>query len=175
RLPEMAAVHPAMAIAPALETPASRASRQWTRELAIVELIRSRLAVVGPTTAAALATWLAIPDPDATTALIALETEGVVLRGRFSAGASELEWCDRRLLARIHRYTLNRLRAEIEPLSPADFMRFLFAWQHVTPSARLTGVDGLRAVITQLDGYETAADAWERSVLPARVEGYEAS
>src|SRR5262249_44660042 len=84
-------------------------------------------------------------------------------------------WCDRRLLARIHRYTLNRLRAEIEPVSPADFMRFLFAWQHVDPTARLSGVDGLRTVLDALDGYEIAADAWERAVLPARVEGHEGS
>ncbi len=85
----------------------------------------------------------------------------------------DLEWCDRRLLARIHRYTLNRLRAEIAPVTPAEFMRFLFAWQHVEPGARLTGADGLRAVLAQLDGVELPARAWERDVLPARVDRYE--
>src|SRR5437764_1182182 len=85
------------------------------------------------------------------------------------------QWCDRRLLARIHRYTLNRLRAEIEPVAPADFMRFLFVWQHVDPAARLAGVDGVRVVVEALDGYEIAADAWERAVLPARIDGYAAS
>ena len=89
--------------------------------------------------------------------------------------SARCEWCDRRLLARIHRYTLNRLRAEIEPVSPADFMRFLFAWQHVEPSSRLTGIDGLRAVLESLDGFELAADAWERAVLPDRVDGYQPS
>jgi ATP-dependent Lhr-like helicase len=79
------------------------------------------------------------------------------------------------LLARIHRYTLNRLRAEIEPVSPADFMRFLFAWQHVDPSARLTGLDGLRTIVAALDGFELAASAWERSVLPARLDRYDRS
>ncbi|HVG25080.1 MAG TPA: ATP-dependent DNA helicase, partial [Thermoanaerobaculia bacterium] len=79
----------------------------------------------------------------------------------------------RRLLARIHRYTLHRLRAEIEPVAPADFMRFLFAWQHVAPSSRLVGVEGLQAVIEQLDGFEIAAGAWERAVLPARITNYE--
>ena len=79
------------------------------------------------------------------------------------------------LLARIHRYTLNRLRAEINPVSPADFMRFLFTWQHLTPASRLTGVDGLRSVIATLDGFELAASAWERAVLPARVDGYQPS
>jgi ATP-dependent Lhr-like helicase len=77
------------------------------------------------------------------------------------------------LLARIHRYTVHRLRAEIEPVGPADFMRFLFKWQHVDPAARLTGVEGLREVIASLDGFELPAGAWERSVLPARMAPYE--
>ena len=111
---------------------------------------------------------------EAERALLALESDGVVLRGSFTPTPDGVEWCDRRLLARIHRLTLNRLRAEIEPVSPADFMRFLFAWQHVAPEQRVTGPDGLRAVLEQLDGYELAAGAWERHVLPARVEGYSA-
>jgi ATP-dependent helicase Lhr and Lhr-like helicase len=77
------------------------------------------------------------------------------------------------LLARIHRYTLNRLRAEIEAVSPADFTRFLFAWQHVDPSSRLTGIDGVRAIVRLLNGYELAAGAWERAVLPARLDKYD--
>jgi ATP-dependent Lhr-like helicase len=174
RLPEVAAVHLAMAATPALEAPPSRASRPWTREAAIVELIRSRLTLVGPTTSAALATSLAIGETEAAAALIELETEGVVLRGRFT-GASELEWCDRRLLARIHRYTLNRLRAEIEPLSPADFQRFLFVWQHVDPAQHLIGIDGLRSIVSVVDGVELPAKAWERAVLPARLDRYDKS
>ena len=94
---------------------------------------------------------------------------------QMAAALGSAKWCDRRLLARIHRYTLNRLRAEIEPVSPADFMRFLFAWQHVAPSSRLTGLDGLRAVLDALDGFELAADAWERAILPDRVDGYQSS
>ena len=102
-------------------------------------------------------------------------TGGVVLRGRFSPGLSgdAREWSDRRLLARVHRYTLNRLRADIEPVTVAEFTRFLFAWQHVAPAARLTGADGLRAVVRQLEAFETAAAAWERSILLARVDRYE--
>jgi ATP-dependent Lhr-like helicase len=88
---------------------------------------------------------------------------------------SRVEWCDRRLLARIHRYTLNRLRAEIAPVSPAEFMRFLFAWQHVEAGSQLIGPEGLRAVVAQLDGVELPARAWERYVLPARVEDYQPS
>jgi ATP-dependent Lhr-like helicase len=176
RLPELRAIHPDATCVPPIEAPASRASRVWTREQAIVELLRGHIAILGPTTAPALAGTLGIEVADADAALLALESEGVVLRGAFSAeGRSLTEWCDRRLLARIHRYTLNRLRAEIEPVSPADFMRFLFAWQHVAPSSRLTGIDGLRAVLESLDGFELAADAWERSVLPDRVDGYQFS
>ncbi|HEX6005059.1 MAG TPA: ATP-dependent DNA helicase, partial [Burkholderiales bacterium] len=89
----------------------------------------------------------------------------------FTPGA-ELEWCDRRLLARIHRYTLNRLRAEIEPVTAAEFMRFLLNWQHVSPTEKLMGTEGLGAAIEQLDGFELAAAAWERDVLPARVRDY---
>jgi ATP-dependent Lhr-like helicase len=175
RLPEILAVHPNATIEGQATAPPSRALRAWTRADAIVELLRGRLTVVGPTTAGALGTSLSIPQDEATAALIALESEGAILRGSFTAGAPALEWCDRRLLARIHRYTLNRLRAEIDPVSPADFMRFLFAWQHVAPSSRLTGTDGLRSVIGTLDGFELAASAWERAVLPARVDRYEPS
>src|SRR5207253_2771498 len=93
--------------------------------------------------------------------------------GVWGGAPRDTEWCDRALLARIHRYTLNRLRTEIEAVTPADYMRFLFVWQHVHPSHRLAGSDGLRAIAEQLDGYELAADAWERWILSARVEGYE--
>ena len=190
RLPELRAVHPQGACDPPIEPPPSRAARVWTREAALVEILRGRLTIVGPTTAGALAESLGIAEADVEASLLSLESEGLVLRGGFTAAGSDpqigsdpllpravqsLEWCDRRLLARIHRYTLNRLRAEIEPVSPADFTRFLFAWQHVHPASRLTGVDGLRAVIESLDGFELAAEAWERAVLPARVEGYEPS
>jgi ATP-dependent Lhr-like helicase len=197
RLPELQAIHGTVVLDPPIEAPSSRVARHWTREQAIVELLRGRLTVVGPTTAAELAASLGISEADADTALLTLEADGVAMRGQFSTGGREgfsldfdenpsrppvenpsrppVEWCERRLLARIHRYTLNRLRAEIEPVSPADFMRFLFAWQHVDPAARLAGIDGVRAVVETLDGYEVAADAWERAVLPARVDGYDAS
>jgi ATP-dependent helicase Lhr and Lhr-like helicase len=86
-----------------------------------------------------------------------------------------LEWCDRRLLARIHRYTVNRLRAEIEAVTAADFMRFLLHWQHVAPDEQVSGVEGLAALVEQLDGYELAAGAWEHDVLPARMRDYESN
>jgi ATP-dependent Lhr-like helicase len=180
RLPELVAVHPDAVLDPPIEAPASRTAKAWTRADAIVELLRGRLSISGPATAAALAASLAIPESDADAALLALEGDGVVLRGSFSPVAAgsrrkAVEWCDRRLLARIHRYTLTRLRAEIAPVPAAEFMRFLFAWQHVEPGSQLLGAEGLRAVVTQLDGVELPARAWERDVLPARVERYDPS
>jgi ATP-dependent Lhr-like helicase len=175
RLPELRAVHPDIATEPPLAVPASRASRAWTREEAIVELLRGRLGLIGPAIARDLAESFGIAEDDVEGALLALESEGFVLRGYFEPGRAELQWCDRRLLARIHRYTLNRLRAEIEPVSVADFTRFLFSWQHVDPASRTTGLDGLRQVMALLDGLELPARAWERAVLPARVEKYERS
>ena len=184
RIPEICAIHPEARFEPPLDAPPSRLHRTWTRTDAIVELLRSRLTITGPTTATALAASLGIEDADADAALLALESEGVVLRGYFTPNqrtpnpaprTPPFEWCDRALLARIHRYTLNRLRAEIEPVTPADFMRFLFNWQHVAGSARLTGIEGLREIIAILDGFELPAGAWERSVLPARLDGYEPS
>jgi ATP-dependent Lhr-like helicase len=175
RLPELHAVHPALTTEPPLVAPGSRALRNWTREEAIVELLRGRFGLIGPTTAAAVAATFGISVRDVEGALLALESDGLILRGYFEPGCSDLQWCDRRLLARIHRYTLNRLRAEIEPVTAADFMRFLFSWQHVEPASRLTGLDGLRRVLTVLEGIELPARAWERAVLPARVEKYERS
>ena len=178
RLPEIHVIHPGAAVEPAISAPSSRAARTWMRADAVLELVRGRMAVLGPVTAPALAASFALPIPEIDAALLALESEGAILRGRFSAAAVRegmTEWCDRALLARIHRYTLNRLRAEIEPVSAADFMRFLFRWQHVEPSAKLTGPDGLREIVAMLDGFELPAGAWERSVLPARLDDYEPS
>ncbi len=162
RAPEVATIHEINLASPR--------TRVWTREEAVVELLRGRLALIGPTTSAALAASLGVDVAEADAALLKLESEGVVLRGSFES--KDLEWCDRRLLARIHRYTLNRLRAEIEPVSLTDFTRYLFAWQHATPSTRLAGIDGLRAVLAQLDGFVIAEKAWERHVLPLRVANY---
>jgi len=125
-----------------------------------VELLASRLEVLGPVAS------------KETAELLALEGQGRILRGRFSS--TDLQWCDRRLLARIHRYTLNRLRAEIEPVSAADFLRFLFHWQHVAGEDQLRGVEGLAAAVEQLEGFELAAAGWENDVLPARVADYDA-
>ena len=168
-----------------------RLRKSWTREDAARELVRGRMEVLGPVTAGELAASLGLDDTKLMDgALLALEAEGRILRGRFSPRSftpdlrsptsdpasesdSVLEWCDRRLLARIHRYTLNRLRAEIEPATAVEFMRFLLYWQHVASDDGVNGIEGLAAVAEQLDGYELAAAAWEHDVLPARVRDYE--
>jgi ATP-dependent Lhr-like helicase len=167
RLAEMAGIHPGAV--PRL------ASAPVSRDIAIREMVRGRLEIVGPTTATALAESLCVAEDETAGALAALESEGVVLRGAFTAtaGAASTEFCDRRLLARIHRYTLNRLRAEIEPVSAADFMRFLFAWQHLAPGDRVAGLEGLAVLVEQLDGFGLAARAWETDVLAARCEEYD--
>src|SRR5438445_207657 len=137
------------------------------------ELVRGRLEAVGPTTASQLAGALGVPVPDVDFALGALEHEGFVLRGRFTPGVAELEWCERRLLARIHRYSRDRLRKEIEPVTAADFMRFLLRWQRVAEDARGEGPEGLAAVLELLDGFELPAGAWRTDVRPARMREYD--
>jgi ATP-dependent helicase Lhr and Lhr-like helicase len=179
RWPEIEAVLPRLTAPPAgpgfspgITVPLSR-QRTWSRDEALVEIMRGRLSLVGPATARDLAGPLALESSVVTSALESLEMQGVVLRGRFRRDAIDTEWCERPLLARIHRYTLNRLRAEIEPVSPADYMRFLFDWQHAGTSARLSGPDGLREIIKTLDGFELPAAAWETTVLPARMDKYD--
>ncbi|HEY6809131.1 MAG TPA: hypothetical protein VI160_10140, partial [Gemmatimonadales bacterium] len=173
RLPLVRAVWPDARCKPELAVPERERAVAWSREDAIRELVRGRLEVVGPTTAAALAATFGLEAHEIDFALGALEHEGFVLRGRFTPGLAELEWCERRLLARIHRYTLDRLRTEIEPVTAADFMRFLLRWQRVTAAERADGPEGLAAVLDLLDGYELPAGAWESDVLAARVNGYD--
>ncbi len=173
QLPQLLAVLSDARLDPVVEVPPDYASRQWSREEALVELIRARLQGVGPATVTALAESLCVERTAVEQALIALESEGFALRGRFTPEPAETEWCERRLLARIHRYTIKTLRAEIEPVSAADFMRFLLQWQGVTRDPRLQGVDALAAVIEQLEGYEAAAVSWEADILPARLQDYD--
>jgi len=171
-LPKWQAVHPGVALNPPIDAPAEYASQPWTREDALLELIRGRLTGAGPTTVAQLANALQVDSSDIDLTLLRLQSEGYVMQGHFTPGTHEVEWCERHLLARIHRYTIGRLRREIEPVSRRDLMRFLFDWQHVAPGARLTGPDALPAVLTQLEGFEAAAGAWESELLPARIDDY---
>jgi ATP-dependent Lhr-like helicase len=143
-----------------------------SREEAFAEILRGWLESSGPTTVAEIAARLNTDEPTIEAALIRLETQGQVLRGRFGASDSGEQWCNRRVLARIHRLTLGRLRREIEPVTAAQYAAFLQRWQHATPASRLHGIDGTLQVIRQLEGYEIPAVAWEAQVLPARIAGY---
>ncbi len=176
QLPMLRPVYPRAVFAPMLEAPPEYLARQWGAEEATIELVRGRLQAVGPIVAPALAEALAIARPAIDAALSALEAEGFVLRGNFTTSADparEIEWCERRLLSRIHRYTIRTLRAEIEPVTTADFMRFLLEWQGVTREPRPQGVEALAAVVEQLEGFEIAASAWESDVLRVRMQDYD--
>ena len=147
----------------------------------LVDIVRGRLEGLGPVTAAQIADSLGLGEMQINGALIALEAEGFAMRGHFTAASAQKdaqedaqeEWCERRLLARIHRYTVKRLRAEIEPVTARDFLRFLSEWQRVLPGARMQGSDALAAILAQLEGFESPAGAWETEVIPARISEYE--
>jgi ATP-dependent Lhr-like helicase len=144
-----------------------------SRTAALLTLARGRLELKGPQTPAEVGSAFGLSEELFKTALEALEGEGFALRGRFRPGAAESsEWCERRLLARVHRLTLEDLRRQIQPANPQDFWRFLTQQQHVAPDYRLRGASGAKAVVEQLQGFEVPAGAWEPDVLAARVEGY---
>ncbi len=128
---------------------------------------------LGPTTVSNLAAKLAFPADEIEAALLRLEAQGQVLRGHFRSTEGEIEWCNRRILARIHRATIGRLRREIEPVSALDFERFLQTWQHVSPGTQLHGADGTFQIIRQLQGYEIPAAAWESEILARRIAKYD--
>ena len=137
--------------------------------------VRGWMESIGPVRVAALAETLAFPRDEVEAALLQLESEGQAMRGRYSPdlAAGETEWCNRRILARIHRLTLGQLRREIEPVTAAQFQHFLWRWQHLVPGSRLHGVDGTLQIVKQLQGYEISAAAWEPEVLARRIARYE--
>ncbi|HXX86582.1 MAG TPA: DEAD/DEAH box helicase [Casimicrobiaceae bacterium] len=173
RLPQFESVFGKAPCVPAIEAPAEFSARTWTRDEALVEIVRSRLEGLGPVAVEVIAESMALPRSDVDAALARLAAEGFAMQGSFTLGSAPNEWCDRALLARIHRYTVGRLRQEIEPVSSRDFMRFLTRWQHVIPEERRQGPDALAALITQLEGFEAPAAAWEAEILPARLDNYD--
>lgn len=173
RWPLVHAVWPDAQSRPTVTVPAG-VRHDWPRDEAIVYLVRGRVECVGPTTTGALAQALGLEPAAVEAALIALETQGVVLRGSFT-GAPELEWCDRRLLARIHRLTLEGLRQQISPVPFAQYVRFLLRHQHLHPEIRLRGQAGLLSLIELLEGFEAPAGHWEKHLLPARLTLYDAT
>ncbi|MEL7586876.1 MAG: DEAD/DEAH box helicase [Prolixibacteraceae bacterium] len=171
-LPLVREVYPGKEIRPELTLP-ERLSRELPPEKdPLTEIIRGRLEITGPTTAESLSNLMQLPTEAINQALYRLENEGFVLRGNFS-GKDKAEWCERRLLARIHRYTIRKLRSEIQPVSSADYMRFLFSWHQIMPGTQAQGPTALEHVLQKLEGYEAPAAAWEGDILPARVADYD--
>jgi ATP-dependent Lhr-like helicase len=161
-----AGIDPVIAAVPARDLPDST-------ERCAAEILRGWFECSGPKSAGDYARDLALPRETIEIALAQLEAEGQILRGAFTPGAAETEWCHRRLLARIHRLTIGRLRREIEPVTTAVYYAFLDRWQHLAPGTQLHGVDGTLQVIRQLQGSEFAAAAWETVVLPRRIANYD--
>ena len=135
----------------------------------------------GPATAPELAELLGLSAIEVEKALLRMEASGAILRGKFTDTSSrtgvpapqETEWCDRRLLARIHRLTVATLRQQIEPVTSAQFMRWLLRWQHVASGSQLQGERATLEVLRQLQGFEIPANAWERQVLSRRIADYD--
>ncbi|QYF93677.1 DEAD/DEAH box helicase [Massilia sp. PAMC28688] len=175
RLDLMQAAYPDAVATPALVVPESHRGNgleEWTRDAALVEVVRARLTGFGPQPVAAIAAALALPDATVAIALAQLEAEGFVMRGQFTPGVAVEQWCERHLLARIHRYTIGRLRRQIEPVEMQDFMRFLLDWQHLSAATQLQGQEALPLALAGLEGYEAAAGAWESELLAQRVRDY---
>jgi len=171
RLPAFTAIFSSAQFDTGLPTPEASAI---SREEAVTTLVTGWLSHSGPVSCAELAGILGISPPDIEKGLLRLETRGVALRGKFTSPTSEhTEWCERRLLARIHRLTLGKLRKEIQPVTAAQFMDWLLRWQHVAPGSQLLGERGTLEALRQLQGFEAPANSWESQILKRRVAGYD--
>ncbi len=153
-----------------------------SRDDAMLALVSGWMQHLGPVTAGQFGSLVGLPASEIEKALLRMEASGTVLRGSFTEAASragmsaphdQSEWCERRVLARIHRLTVATLRKQIEPVTAATFMRWLLRWQHVAPEARLRGERATLEVLKQLQGFETAANTWERDLLAARIADYD--
>ena len=172
RLAQWRLLQPALRAEPAPQVPADAMRQADDADDALIELLRARLTALGPVDESELVAGTGLSIADTRRALLALQAEGSVMQGSFSAPGAPPQWCERHLLARIHRYTVSRLRREIEPVEPRDFMRFLFDWQRVSRQTRVNGPEALESVIQQFEGFEAPAGAWEADLLPARVGDY---
>ena len=170
------------------QTLADVETAQISRDDALLTLVTGWMSHLGPATASQLGEIIGLSASDIEKGLLRMEASGTVLRGQFSGttgkrtgvsapheppGPHEIEWCERRLLARIHRLTVGMLRKQIEPVTAAAFMRWLLRWQHVTPGTQVIGERGTLEVVQQLQGFEIPANAWERQVLARRVADYD--
>jgi ATP-dependent Lhr-like helicase len=148
-----------------------------TKELSLRQLVQGWLQILGPTTAASLAALLSLDPAEVFKAFLAMEMQGLLIRGAFEHPPTEIdhniEWCERRILQRIHRLTLGTRRKQVEAVTPAVYMRWLLSWQHLAPQSQLTGEEGVLEALRQLEGFEAPAIEWERTLLPARVANYD--
>jgi ATP-dependent Lhr-like helicase len=173
RMPGVESVWPDALLDPRpASLPPALAALTPEHDAVVTAILRGHLEVSGPLTAAGLAALTGLRATEIAVGLAMLEGEGSAIRGRFDPGIDDDQWCARRLLVRIHSYTQQRLRQEIEPVSAQDFMRFLLRWQRVAPGTQREGRAGVAATIAQLQGFEIPAGVWEESVLPSRVAGY---
>jgi ATP-dependent helicase Lhr and Lhr-like helicase len=167
RLPQIAVLGPA----------GIKVTGEVTKETAARQCVQGWLQIVGPTTAQALAQRLGVDPAAVFQAFLAMEMQGLLLRGAFERGATEeaheIEWCERRILQRIHRLTLATARKQVEAVTPAVYLRWLLGWQHLAPQTQLSGEEGVLEALRQLEGFEAAAVEWERTLLPARVANYD--
>jgi ATP-dependent Lhr-like helicase len=159
-------------------TPPEMPSKLESRDDALLLMVKGWMMHSGPTSAPALGYLLGVSSTEVTQAMLRMEASGSVLRGNFTGQAAgnephTAEWCDRRLLARIHHLTVATLRKQVEPVTAAQFMRWLLRWQHVAPNSQLGGERGLLDVIRQLQGFEIPANAWEKQVLRPRINSYD--
>ena len=172
RLHELRAVWPGAPMTPTIATVRAETPE---RDAALREILRGRLELLGPVTAAALAAPLGLAAAQVQGALLQLEAQGSVMRGHYRVADGDEEWCERRLLARLHRATRERQRAQFQPVPPAQFMRFLFRWHQLAldeVDERRAGEAGLAEVLRQLEGVHAPASAWEDDLLAARVRDY---
>jgi ATP-dependent Lhr-like helicase len=158
-------------------------TNQVTKETAIHKLAQGWLQILGPTTANSLARTLSLGPDLLFQTFVAMEMQGLLMRGVFEYPLPEpeatenpdheIEWCERHILQRIHRRTVATLRKQIEPVTPAVYMRWLLQWQHLAPQTQLSGEEGVFDALRQLEGFEAPAIEWERTLLPARVANYD--
>jgi ATP-dependent Lhr-like helicase len=147
------------------------------RDEALRKCVQGWIQILGPVTASQFACDLSLDSAWVYQQFVALEVQGILMRGIFErpqpAGDFEIEWCERRILQRIHKLTIGTRRRQVEPVPPSTFMRWLLRWQHLAPQTQLTGEDGLLEVLAQLEGFEAPAVEWEKTILPSRVAGYD--
>jgi ATP-dependent Lhr-like helicase len=171
RLPEFRKIFPHLKQAPEIPIPEEITAQTEKIVNPLVEILRSRLDISGPVTVQEIGRLIPVGEAAVEQSFLALENEGFVFRGHFSPGSGE-EWCERRLLARIHRYTIDKLRSEIKPVSPSEFMHYLFHWQYLISEERTENSLQLRKILDQLEGYEAQSVAWEGDIFTARIKSY---